>query len=459
MRDRLARRGASQGDRPRRPAAALGLALALSCLPIGAHANDLLDAWHQARAADPVLAAADAQRGSAHALADVAAAALRPQAWAVAEIARERQSGAALPTASDRRTDVALTVNQVVFDAGLAATHHAAVAAADAQDALLASATQALALRVATAYLQVLQATDALATAQANEAAYDRQVAQSRERVAQRLAAQVDVDQARTYQALAHAGTVSARQALQDARGALAEITGQPAPAAPARLQDELPLAAPQPADPQAWMRAAADANPDVLAARLQVRSSEREIDAARAAHLPTLSAGLGLARPTVAPAADGSGSGRLGASVALTLTVPLSTGGATQARVRDATYRRDGAQDALESRRRAAVRAADESYRAVVDGAERVVATRAAVDAATAALASTRVGWDVGSRTISDLLAAIQNLGLAQDAHSQARHQLVLSRLALAQAAGTLGEADLAGVDALLRSPPSKES
>src|SRR5262249_47989185 len=160
------------------------------------------------------------------ALADVAAAALRPQASALADIAHDRQSGASLPTTEERSSNVSLAVSQVIFDAGLFAQRRATEANAAAGEATWRGAEQDLVLRVADAYLGVLQAADALTTAQANEAAYDQQVNQSTERVKNRLAAQVDVDQARVYQALSHAATVTARQSLADAQGALAEITG-----------------------------------------------------------------------------------------------------------------------------------------------------------------------------------------------------------------------------------------
>ena len=52
----------------------------------------------------------------------------------------------------------------------------------------------------------------------------------------------------------------------------------------------------------------------------------------------------------------------------------------------------------------------------------------------------------------MTDLLLAIQTLGAAQGAYSQARHQVVLSRLQLQQAAGAVGEADLAAINSLLQ-------
>ena len=427
-------------------ACACALALA-ACRP--AQADDLLDVFRLARANDPVLAAADAARLGTHDLADQARAALLPQASAAASIGRERDSGASLPTASSHTTDVTLGVSQVVFDAGLWSQLRAARFNADAQDATVEAAQQALCLRVATAYFDALLAADILASVQANEDAFAQQVEQSQQRYKAGLDAQVDVDQSRSYQALAHGNTIAARQALVDALAAVAEITGS-TPATLKTLRDELPLAAPAPADPQAWVASALQGNPALWAAQKGVAAAESSIDAARAGHLPSLSAGLNLGRPTGTPYGDASG--RLANTAVLTLNVPLFAGGATQARVSQAVHQRDGARDSLETQRRAVERATKAAYGSVVAGIGQVQATRDAVAAAQASLAATRVGREVGNRTQTDVLNAIQTLAQAQAAYAQARHQFILGRLQLQQAAGALTQADLANVNTLLQ-------
>jgi len=432
--------------RPRLAALAFACALA-ACRH--AQADDLLDVWRLARANDPVLAAADAARLGTHDLADQARAALLPQAAAAAAIGRERDSGAALPTASAHTSDVTLAVSQVVFDAGLWSQLKAARLNADSQDATVEAARQQLGLRVATAYFDALLAADLLASVQANEDAFAQQVEQSQQRYKAGLDAQVDVDQSRSYQALAHGNTIAARQALVDALAAVAEITGS-TPATLRTLRDDLPLAAPSPADPQAWVAAALQGNPALWAAQKGVASAESSIDAARAGHLPSLSAGLNLGRPTGTPYGDLSG--RLANTAVLTLNVPLFAGGATQARVSQAVHQRDGARDGLETQRRAVERATRAAYGSVVAGIGEVQSARDAVAAAQASLAATRVGREVGNRTQTDVLNAIQTLAQAQAALAQARHQLILGRLQLQQAAGALTEADLANVNALLQ-------
>ena len=337
----------------------------------------------------------------------------------------------------------------MLFDAGLWSQMKAARLNADAQDATVQAAQQGLCLRVATAYFDALLAADLLTSVQANEDAYAQQVAQSRQRYKAGLDAQVDVDQSRVYEALAHGNTIAARQSLVDALAAVAEITGS-TPATLKTLRDELPLMAPVPADPLAWVATALRGNPALWAASKGVDATESSMDAARAGHLPSLSAGLNLARPTGAPYGDSSG--RLANSVALTLNVPLFSGGATQARVSQARHQRDGARDSLEIQRRAVERAAKAAYGNVVAGIGQVQATRDSVAAAQASLAATRVGREVGNRTQTDVLNAIQTLAQAQAAYAQARHQFILGRLQLQQVAGALTEADLANVNALLQ-------
>ncbi|MFL6697433.1 MAG: TolC family outer membrane protein [Vitreoscilla sp.] len=419
----------------------------VACAP--ARADDLLDVWREALANDPVLAAADAARLGVHDLADLARAALLPQASAAAAIGRERDTGAALPAASAHTTDVTLGLSQVVFDAGLWSQLKAAHLNADAQDASFEAARQTLCLRVATAYFDALLAADILASVQANEDAFAQQVEHSQQRYQAGLDAQVDVDQSRAYQALAHGNTIAARQALVDAQAAVAEITGS-TPASLKTLRDDLPLVPPAPADPQAWVATALQGNPALWAASRSVESAESSIAAARAGHLPSLSAGLNLGRPTGTPYGDTSG--RLTNTAVLTLNVPLFAGGATQARVNQAVHSREGARDSLETQRRAIERATKAAYGSVVTGIGQVQSTRDAVATAQASLAATRVGREVGNRTQTDVLNAIQTLAQAEAAYAQARHQFILGRLQLQQVAGALTQADLANVNALLQ-------
>ncbi|HEV6965502.1 TolC family protein, partial [Roseateles sp.] len=193
--------------------------------------------------------------------------------------------------------------------------------------------------------------------------------------------------------------------------------------------------------------------NPELRALQLDVQSSEQRISAARAGHLPTLSLGIDTQRQR----GDGvplSDAGRTPTQVALRLTLPLFAGGATAAAADRAGFQRDAAREQLEAGRRAVLREVRAEHLAVGQGAAQLQSARLAVEAAERALEATRTGLALGTRSTTDLLLAIQTLASAQNAQTQARHRHVLALLALHQAAGSLGDAELAAVNALLEQP-----
>jgi outer membrane protein len=131
---------------------------------------------------------------------------------------------------------------------------------------------------------------------------------------------------------------------------------------------------------------------------------------------------------------------------------VPLFSGGAVDSRTRQAAAQRDAARDELESRRRRLARETLDHHRSVIAGIGQIEAARIALESAGKALESTRVGLELGTQTMTDLLLAIQTLSAAQELQSQARHRYIVSRLLLAQDAGAIGEADLTAVNAMLQ-------
>ncbi|WP_395702393.1 TolC family outer membrane protein [Aquabacterium sp.] len=418
------------------------LLVATLWLPSWSHAEDLLEVLAQARAADPLLASAQAARGIQQEVATQARAPLLPQ-WQLSASAQRTQDG------GSRSQQLDSSLSQVLLDLGRLRTLDAERTLLSAQDARLRAAEQDLCGRVARAYFGVLSAEAALAAAQANEQALAQQVQQAGSRFAAGLAAQVDVEQARAYHALSRSGTVQAQQALADAREALAQITGH-APGALKPLAADLPALPPEPASASAWVAQALQAHPLLQAQALGLQASQQRIAAAGAGHLPTLSLGLDSERRGGPAIADGS-RGRADSTLSLRVTLPLFAGGAVESQQRQAAYQRDAQRAALESDRRALVRETQAQYEAVLAGVATMQSTRAAVDAANLALASTRAGQALGTRTMTDLLLAIQTQTAAQNAFDQARHGYVLARLLLQQAVGSLGEGELGAVNRLL--------
>lgn len=406
--------------------------------------EDLLQVYAQARAADPRLAQAQALRGVQQQSTAQARAALLPQ-WNL-ELAASRQPGGA------HQQQLSSRISQALFDLSRLREWDAESRLLSAEDAQLQAAEQALCARVASAYFGVLSAQAALRNAQANEAAFAAQVGQAQKRFEAGLSAAVDVEQARTYHQLSRGSSLQAQEALEDARAALAEITGQ-APADLQGLSPALQAQPPQPASREAWIEQALRQNPALRAEALRLQASEDRIAASRAAHLPSLSLGVDSQRLQGA-AVPAALEGRNEHTVALRLSIPLLAGGATQAQSRRAVYQRDAQRELLEQARRALQRETQAQYQAVLLSAQLLESTAAAVQAANEALAASRAGQALGTRSMTDLLLAIQSQTAAQGAHEQARHRHVLATVLLQQAAGQLSEASLATVNQLLQAP-----
>lgn len=405
-----------------------------------ARADDLLQVWAQARAADPVLRQAAALAGAQEASAREARAALLPQ-WQV-------QSSELRDTGGARSRVTTSSLSQTLLDLAALREWDASRSLASAQAARLVVAEQDARARVARAYFGLLSAEAQLATARANEEAFARQVSEAEARFKAGLSAQVEADQSRAYRELARTTTLAAERSVADAREALAQLTGGAAPP----LQPLRPALAVQalPDDAEVWAQRALLANPELQALQLDVQANEQRISSARAGHLPTLSVGLDTQRQR----GDGvplSDAGRTPTQLTLRLTMPLFAGGATAAAADRAAFRREAAREQLEAGRRAVLREVRAQHLAVGQGAAQLRATQAAVEAAQRALDSTRTGLTLGTRSTTDLLLAIQTLAGAQNGQTDARHRHVLALLALHQAAGSLGDHELAAVNALL--------
>lgn len=405
-----------------------------------ARADDLLQVWAQARAADPLLRQAAAYDGAQEAAARQARAALLPQ-WSL-QSSEQRENGAG------RTRTTTSSLSQPLVDLAALREWDASRSQASAQSARLAAAEQDARARVASAYFGLLSAEAQLATARANEEAFARQVSEAETRFKAGLSAQVEADQSRAYRELARGNTLAAESAVADAREALAQLTGA-APAALQPLRRDL-SAQPLPDDAEAWGQRALQANPELRALQLDVQAGEQRVSAARAGHLPRLSVGVDTTqrRGDGVSAFDAS---HTPTTVGLRLTVPLFAGGAVAAAADRAGFQRDAAREQLEAGRRAVLRDVRAQHLAVGQGEAQLRSTQAAVAAAERALEATRTGLTLGTRSTTDLLLAIQTLAGAQNAQTQARHRHVLALLALHQAAGSLGDAELATVNALL--------
>ncbi|HET6907239.1 MAG TPA: TolC family outer membrane protein [Rhodanobacteraceae bacterium] len=449
--------------------------LVMACLGASsAHAENLMDAYRQARQSDPVLQQAEAQRRAISENVNQAWAVLLPQISAQGNFSDSHgtntsnqpvnsgsgfQVFATRSSSSTRNFDKSATLNQTIFDFGKFASVSAAHAQRASGEANYQAAEQDLILRTATAYFNVLTAEDELRFAQANEQALAKQLDQAQQRFNVGLSAITDVDAAKAQHDAAAAAVIQAQNVVFDDREALSQITGQPVGEL-RKLTDNLPLDKPQPDAIDAWVDLALRSNPALQSQRDQVNAFNHDITVARAGHLPTLNAQVSYTNSpawgdqtgTSIPGSVHFDSGRRDTIVGLVLQVPIFSGGFTQSRVRQAVAQRDEQADILEQDRRNVIRNTRSAFNAIEAGISEVEAQKQAVISAQKALEATQAGFEVGTRTIVDVLISQQNLFQAQSNYSQARHAFVINQLTLKDAAGTLDVKDLEAANALLQ-------
>jgi outer membrane protein len=432
--------------------------LLLCCLTVPIHepvlADDLVSVYQQALESDPTYQAAIAAHEAALEVLPQSRAALLPSLGFTADVSRDRFD----PRDSG---DTSYATNQT-YSVGLRQTLYnresfiqleqadSRIAQADAE---LEAARQDLILRVARRYFAVLGSQDNVEFVQANKSAVARTLDQAEQRFKVGLAAITDSLEARARYDLAVSDEINAERLMADAREALRELTGK-APGVPEILQPEIPLIVPEPDDEEKWVASAVENNPLVLAARAATETAKQEIQVQRSGHYPDLNATADFSYR------DNRFGGitdlkRNDSAIGLEFNLPLYQGGLVSSQTRQARYEYSQSVENQQQQYRATERQTRNDYRGVISGISKVRALQRAVESNEKAVEAAETGFDVGTRTIVDVLDAQGDLLLARRDYARSRYDYLLDTLSLKQAAGILDAKDLDLMNNWLETPP----
>jgi len=416
----------------------------LVCAAVGlfslqASAENLQNVYQLALKKDPLVLRAAAQSDASKAAIDISKARFLPTISFDSDIKKNRSTVAG--QTSPLRTSYSNTISlrQSIFDwanwENLSTAEKQALQSQTSYNATL----QALIVRVSTAYFNVLSADDDLTFVVAEKRAVERQLEQTKQRFAVGLTAITDVHEAQAQYDSVVAREIGATNALENAKEALQEITGEyHSKLAPLNTSNFEPVA-PQPAGAADWVALAEENNLDLKVRKLAVEIAQNDIDVADAGHYPTVdltaSKSLNDSRTNFQSDTD---------SIGIGLSVPIYSGGATSANqeVRRANY--VATSEDLELGHRSVMRQTRSFYNNVGAAIAGIKALEQAVISAESALKATEAGFEVGTRTIVDVLISTRNLFDARRNLTKARYDYILAVLSLKQAAGTLTEADL---------------
>jgi outer membrane protein len=320
-------------------------------------------------------------------------------------------------------------------------------------EAQLRQAMQDLIVRVAQAYFDVLAAQDTLAVIGAQKTAISEQLAQAKRNFEVGTATITDTHEAQARFDLSTSQEIAAQNDLEIRRRTLQQLIGRfPDPLTPLRAKFE--LRAPEPNDMERWVESAQNQNYAVMVQQAGVEIAQREIERNRAGHYPTLDlvgtygqTGSGSSTNLASSVGTDNKIGTIG----LQLGVPLYSGGSVSSRTREAVANRDKARADLETSRRQAALSARQSFLGVTNGMAQVRALEQALVSSETALASNKLGYEVGVRINIDVLNAQQQVFQTKRDLSRARYDTILNGLKLKAAAGVLSDSDVEEVNRLL--------
>jgi outer membrane protein len=323
-----------------------------------------------------------------------------------------------------------------------------AVAQAEAQFGL---ARQDLIVRAAQAYFDVLLAQDTLATARAQKVAIAEQLESAKRNFEVGTATITDTHEAQARYDLTSAQEIAADNDLSGKRQALRAVIGKE-PEGLKNLRSGVQLVRPQPDDINKWVEMAESASASVQIYQALYEIATREIEKQRAGHYPTLDLVATRGRSSATNSSTlGFGSDSNASTIGVQLSIPIFAGGAVVSKDREAVALKDKAGADLENARRTAALNARQAYLGVTSGLAQVKAYEAALTSSQSALDSNKLGYEVGVRINIDVLNAQGQLFDTRQKLAKARLDTLAALLKLKAVAGSLGEDDVAAINALL--------
>ena len=308
----------------------------------------------------------------------------------------------------------------------------------------------------------MLAAEDTLTSTHKNRQAIARQLEQAKQRYEVGLIAITDVQESQAAHDQAVADEIQAKRELATAREQLREITGEYVGelAAPT---DEFPMRSPE-RNEKEWVDLALSQNLALISSRLDEELARDEISYRRTGHYPTIDLVASTGNSTSTSEQD-TGLGFLPADrnfdtdrIGIQFTLPLFSGGYTSSRVREAVYLHRAAREQLQRVTRETERQTRDSYLGVLSELSRVDALKQAVASSRTALEATQAGFDVGTRTIVDVLNSQFGVYRSITLFYRARYDYLLNVLTLKQAAGNLQIEDLEEIDKWLKDRQTPE-
>ena len=425
--------------------------LALFLLSPCAVAEDLLSVYQQAVQSDPRLAEARATLQAAEQDKPLARSAYLPHLGLGASVGFNTGSFSGFAGLNISKAylsnSYSVSLTQAVFNGSALAAMKEAGSKIQAAAASLAYTEQDLALRVAKAYFAVLEAQAQEAIANKQRKLLDSIYQQTEATLRIGTGDIIAVREARARFDAAQADEIQARNATEIARQRLQRLTHQP-------VGELTPLAhyralGPQPDNMQDWVATTMKSSPQILQAEAESQTAQTEVEVQQRQRWPKLEL-QGIAQHTHGNPFPGFTENQAG--VSLNLSMPLFEGGQISSQVQKAQAQSMASSDHLGSVRDAVRLNVESAFLDLKNSVAQLQAARESRASAKVSLEGTRKGYEVGTRSIIDLLQTATDYIRAEQQYNVAFYRQITARVALKAASGQLNMADLQSINALLQ-------
>ncbi|MEL0580724.1 outer membrane channel protein TolC [Pectobacterium punjabense] len=436
------------------------IGLSLGGFSAMSQAENLLQVYQQAKSTNPDLRSSAATREAAFEKINEARSPLLPQLGINAGYTYNQGYRDSNGVNSNEKS-ASLQLTQTLFDISKWRALTLQEKQAGIEDVVYQTAQQNLMLNTATAYFNVLRAIDSLSYISAQKQAIYRQLDQTTQRFNVGLVAITDVQNARAQYDSVLANEVLTRNTLDNALESLRQITGNFYPQL-AGLNIER-FSTQKPEAVNNLLKEAESRNLNLLSARLSQDLAREQIRSSETGYMPTLdltaSTGVSDTRYSGSRTQSGNSFNDSDAGqhrVGINFTLPLYNGGITNSQVKQAQHRYVSSSELLESAHRSVIQVVRSSFNNISASISSINAYKQAEVSAQSSLDAMEAGYQVGTRTIVDVLDATTTLYNAKQQLSSARYDYLINQLNIKSAQGTLNENDLQALNASLGQPVS---
>ncbi len=353
---------------------------------------------------------------------------------------------------SDFDTDVlSLSLTQPIFRLGFFRQRKVAKAEVSQADYQLADAEQELILRSAEAYLLSLAAEDNVRVTRTEGEVFEQQLKLTSKRLDVGLAHPAEVYESRARVDFNLSELIAAENEVVNQAEGLRVITGVAVDNL-SSLKEDILMVPPDPADQDKWIEMALENNLSMKALESALEVAAAEHKSIKSGFYPSIDFVANFNNRDSGGSLFGGGSDVDTTDLMLRGKWNLLQGGITHARVKEAFYLKQRAEDELELKRATVRRETRNAYLGVVSSIAKAKALKSSMESQAYTAKAKRKGFETGTIPNIQVLDAERDFFFVQRDYLKARYQYFLNLLQLKLQVGSLSPADLKMINSMLK-------